>query len=170
MGQYVLLGDDVMRQLQGCEQSVWQMAYTLVWRTLHLLGSYFDKAEGKGTPRQPDKHPGREAGCSQRYAYATQRCVSTTTDFWYDGAGSGFGSGMGFGPTEKQSGEASQSQKASGGGGVGGGGASRGRPVAAIIVGPDGVSVQPVLDVTKVALSGIAFAGTMVAMLRKLLK
>jgi uncharacterized spore protein YtfJ len=86
------------------------------------------------------------------------------------GAGGGFGTGMGFGPPEKQAGEASQSQKASGGGGVGGGGASRGRPVAAIIVGPDGVTVQPVLDVTKVALSGIAFAGTIVAMLRKVLK
>jgi uncharacterized spore protein YtfJ len=85
-------------------------------------------------------------------------------------AGGGFGSGMGFGPPEKQSDEASQSQKASGGGGVGGGGASNGRPVAAIIVGPDGVTVQPVLDVTKVALASIAFAGTIVMMLRKVLK
>jgi uncharacterized spore protein YtfJ len=85
-------------------------------------------------------------------------------------AGGGFGSGMGFGPPEKQSGETSQSQKASGGGGVGGGGASRGRPVAAIIVGPDGVTVQPVLDVTKIALAGIAFAGTIVMMLRKVLR
>ena len=85
-------------------------------------------------------------------------------------AGGGFGSGMGFGPPEKQSGEASQSQKASGGGGVGAGGASSGRLVAAIIVGPDGVSVQPILDVTKVALAGIAFAGSIVVMLRKVLK
>ncbi len=85
------------------------------------------------------------------------------------GAGGGFGSGMGFGPPEKQSDETAQSQKTSGGGGVGGG-ASRGRPVAAIIVGPDGVTVQPVLDVTKIALAGIAFAGTIVMMLRKVLK
>ena len=84
--------------------------------------------------------------------------------------GGGFGSGMGFEPPEKQSGETSQSQKASGGGGVGAGGASRGRPVAAIIIGPEGVTVQPVLDVTKVALAGIAFAGTIVMMLRKVLK
>lgn len=83
-------------------------------------------------------------------------------------AGGGFGSGTGFGPAEKQTGEASQ--QASGGGGVGGGGASRGRPVAAIIVGPDGVTVQPILDVTRVALSGIAFAVRIVAMLRKVLK
>ena len=82
-------------------------------------------------------------------------------------AGGGFGSGMGFGPPEEQSGEAAQSQKASGGVG---GGASSGRPVAAIIVGPDGVSVQPILDVTKVALAGIAFAGSIVVMLRKVLK
>jgi hypothetical protein len=32
------------------------------------------------------------------------------------------------------------------------------------------VTVQPVLDVTKVALVGIAFAGTIVMMLRKVLK
>lgn len=86
------------------------------------------------------------------------------------GAGGGFGSGTGFGPAEKQTGEESQSQQASGGGGVGGGGASRGRPVAAIIIGPDGVTVQPILDVTRVALSGIAFAVRIVAMLRKVLK
>jgi uncharacterized spore protein YtfJ len=83
-------------------------------------------------------------------------------------AGGGFGSGTGFGPAEKQTGEGAQ--QASGGGGVGGGGGSRGRPVAAIIIGPDGVSVQPILDVTRVALSGIAFAVRIVVMLRKVLK
>ncbi|MEO8955231.1 MAG: hypothetical protein ABI465_11760 [Ktedonobacteraceae bacterium] len=85
-------------------------------------------------------------------------------------AGGGFGSGMGIGPTGRQSGEASQAQEANGGGGIGAGGTSRGRPVAAIVIGPDGVKVQPVIDVTKVALSGIAFAVSIVALLRKVLK
>ncbi len=82
----------------------------------------------------------------------------------------GFGSGSGFGPAGKRTGDSSQAENAGGGGGVGGGGGSMGRPVAVIIAGPDGVSVQPILAVTKVALRGIAFAGAIVAMLRKVLK
>lgn len=39
------------------------------------------------------------------------------------------------------------------GGGGGGGGASRGRPVAVIRVGPNGVEVKPVIDFTKVGIT-----------------
>jgi uncharacterized spore protein YtfJ len=89
-------------------------------------------------------------------------------------AGGGFGSGMGLGfgsAAREQSGETSQSQPANGtGGGFGAGGGSRGRPVAAIVIGPDGVNVKPILDVTRVALGGIAFAGSIVVMLRRVLK
>jgi hypothetical protein len=31
-----------------------------------------------------------------------------------------------------------------------------GRPVAAIVIGPDGVKVRPIVDVTKVALAAVA--------------
>lgn len=87
-------------------------------------------------------------------------------------AGGGFGSGMGssFGPAARQqAAEASQSGNGVGGG-IAGGGGSSGRPVAAIIVGPEGVHVQPIVDVTKIAIAGIALSGTIVAMLRKVLK
>jgi uncharacterized spore protein YtfJ len=47
------------------------------------------------------------------------------------------------------------------GGGGGGGGASLGRPVAAIAIGRDGVTVEPIVDVTKL---GIAFLTAMGAM------
>ncbi len=50
-----------------------------------------------------------------------------------------------------------------GGGGGGGGGSVMGRPVAVIEVGPDGVEVHPVVDVTKVA---IAALGVFLAMRR----
>lgn len=40
-----------------------------------------------------------------------------------------------------------------GGGGGGGGGTVHSRPVAVISIGPDGVNVQPVVDVTKIALT-----------------
>jgi uncharacterized spore protein YtfJ len=51
----------------------------------------------------------------------------------------------------------------SGGGGGGGGGNVQGRPVAVIDVGPEGVTVHPVLDVTRI---GVAVIATLVALLR----
>ena len=67
--------------------------------------------------------------------------------------------------------EGSQAEQAnSGGGGIGGGGRSAGRPVAIIIIGPEGVTVKPVFDVTKIALAGITAGITMFAMLRKVRK
>jgi uncharacterized spore protein YtfJ len=47
------------------------------------------------------------------------------------------------------------------GGGGGGGGFAAGRPVAAIVIEPSGVRVEPVVDVTKL---GIALFTTLVAM------
>ena len=41
---------------------------------------------------------------------------------------------------------------------TGGGGGASSRPVAAIIVSPAGVRVQPIIDVSKLALSGMASA------------
>ena len=76
-------------------------------------------------------------------------------------SGGGFGSGVGFGPTtlsakKQPDEEVSQSEQAnSGGGGIGGGGGAAGRPVAIIIIGPDGVTIKPVFDLTKIALAGI---------------
>ena len=90
--------------------------------------------------------------------------------------GGGFGSGGGFGPAtssaEKQSSEeGSQAEQASSGGsGLGGGGGSSGRPVAVIIVGPEGVTVQPVFDLTKIALAGITVGATMFAVLRRAIR
>ena len=104
-------------------------------------------------------------------------------------SGGGFGSGMGFGPTQKHrmkahdgspapvapaapSGEADaeaggQDMQGAGGGGGGGGGAMA-RPVAAIVIGPDGVSVRPVFDVTKLALTALGAIGAAVVLSIKL--
>lgn len=91
-------------------------------------------------------------------------------------AGGGFGSGTGFGPAtkpmQKKQGEEAplpqSSDTLSLGGGFGGGGSSRGRPVAVIVIGPDKVTVQPIVDVTKVALAGLAAWATMFTLLRKM--
>jgi uncharacterized spore protein YtfJ len=55
--------------------------------------------------------------------------------------GMGLGVGTGTGPNDE------------GGGGGGGGGFSAGRPVAAIIAGPNGVHVEPIVDVTKLGIA-----------------
>lgn len=82
-------------------------------------------------------------------------------------AGGGFGGGRGLGPAAAPGENRSM---AVGGGGIGGGGGSTGRPVAVIIIGPDGVRVQPVVDPTKIALTVItawgAVAGSLFRMRR----
>jgi uncharacterized spore protein YtfJ len=52
-------------------------------------------------------------------------------------------------------------------GGGGGGGHQAGRPVAVIEVGPDGVRVKPVIDLTKVGLTVVAAALTVWRATRK---
>jgi uncharacterized spore protein YtfJ len=89
----------------------------------------------------------------------------------------GLGSGMGFGtPGRRRTGEeqapaawgdteqedVSRSAVKGGGGGGGGGGGAKGRPVAAIVIGPDGVAIKPVIDLTKLALTALG-AMTIVA-------
>lgn len=90
-------------------------------------------------------------------------------------AGGGFGSGTGFGPAtptpaEKpvDGREAQEEPVNSGGSGMGGGGGSAGRPVAIIVIGPEGVSIKPIFDITKIALAGIAAWITMLTVLRRM--
>lgn len=67
------------------------------------------------------------------------------------GMGFGFGSGK----------ESDEEGESSSGGGGGGGGASAGRPVAAIVMGPDGVRVEPIVDPTKIAIAFFTAFGAM---------
>jgi len=71
------------------------------------------------------------------------------------GFGVGYGSGSG-GDSEES--ETSSSGEGTGGGG---GGYAFSRPVAVIIAGPDGVRVEPVVDVTKIALTFLTAVGFM---------
>lgn len=66
--------------------------------------------------------------------------------------GLGVGGGKGFNP-------AKELEKQPSGEGAGGGGGAKGRPVAVIVLGRDGVSVRPVLDLTKVLLAVFTTAG-----------
>ncbi len=57
---------------------------------------------------------------------------------------------------------------AQGQGGGGGGGFSMARPVATIVIGPEGVKVRPVIDVTKLAIAAITAWGAMAITLSKM--
>lgn len=90
--------------------------------------------------------------------------ITAAEVFTVVGSGYGFGQGSNLGVGEEDE-EAETSQEAEtvsgAGGGGGGGGTTNGRPVAVIILGPDGVAVEPVVDVTKI---GLAFLTTIGAM------
>jgi uncharacterized spore protein YtfJ len=90
----------------------------------------------------------------------------------------GFGSASAFGHdsppphaegTPHEGGEAGQDEAGragaggGGGGGMGGGGGASARPVAVVVVGPDGVRVQPIIDFTKLAIVALTAWGAMLA-------
>jgi uncharacterized spore protein YtfJ len=80
------------------------------------------------------------------------------------GLGVGYGGGGGTGPNEE-----GETKEASGyGGGGGGGGTTMARPVATIIVCPSGVRVEPIVDVTKIAVTMFTALGAMAMALRKM--
>lgn len=80
---------------------------------------------------------------------------------------SGFGYGSGYG--QGFEGEGAEPSEGGGGGG-GGGGKTLSRPVAVVIVSPEGVRVEPIYDVTKVYMAAITAAGFTLAMLVKFMR
>jgi uncharacterized spore protein YtfJ len=75
----------------------------------------------------------------------------------------GFGLGAGSGP------QASEGVGSTGSGtGGGGGGRVLARPVAAIVISPAGVRVEPIVDVTKIGLAAITTLGFMLGMLSRM--
>lgn len=72
------------------------------------------------------------------------------------GAGFGVGVGMQEGPTEGE------------GGGGGGGAKTLARPVAVVIISPEGVRVEPVIDLTKIGLAVITAWGFMLSIIMRM--
>lgn len=76
--------------------------------------------------------------------------------------GAGYGEGSSHKPADAASGaDAAADAEYESGGGGGGGGFAGGRPVAAVVIDPSGVHVEPVVDATKL---GIAFFTTLLGM------
>jgi uncharacterized spore protein YtfJ len=100
----------------------------------------------------------------------------------YAGMGIGFGGGGGSGPAaaEEPAGDQPPVEQPAAdeglppgsgvGYGGGGGGATMGRPVAAITIGPDGVRVEPIVDVTKIAIAFFTTFGAMALMFSRMAK
>lgn len=84
------------------------------------------------------------------------------------GLGGGFGFGKGFGVPTVEAGANGAANAIGGGSGAGGGGGSNGRPVAVVIIGSDGVRVEPIVDVSKIALAGIAASTAALALFLKM--
>ena len=75
----------------------------------------------------------------------------------------GFGLGQGAGSQY-----ATEPENTGSGGGGGGGGRVLARPVAAIIMSPTGVRVEPIVDVTKIVLAVFTTLGFMVTMITRM--
>jgi uncharacterized spore protein YtfJ len=75
----------------------------------------------------------------------------------------GFGLGAGSGPQDTE-----ENENTGSGAGGGGGGHVLARPVAAIIISPTGVRVEPIVDVTKIALALFTTLGFMAALVTRM--
>ncbi len=90
------------------------------------------------------------------------------------GLGFGYGMGGGVAPGLSEAGDAEgeEGKELGGeygvGGGGGGGGGSAARPIAAIVLSPEGVRVEPIVDVTKVVLAFFTAFGSMFLMFKKM--
>jgi uncharacterized spore protein YtfJ len=77
--------------------------------------------------------------------------------------------GMGFGSGSAPSAEGEGSPQGQGSGG-GGGGRSFSRPVAVVVASPESVRVEPVVDLTKIALAAFTAAGFMAGMWLRMMR
>jgi uncharacterized spore protein YtfJ len=104
--------------------------------------------------------------------------IITSTEV-FAAMGVGFGGGGGSGPGGSVPGSeqapmelsADDDELPAGSGagyGGGGGGVTLGRPVAAITIGPDGVNVEPIVDVTKIAIAFFTTFGAMALMFSRM--
>ncbi len=125
-----------------------------------LIGKLFDAAKPSGVFSEP---------------VTTDTCTVITASEVSVGMGVGYGIG---GNVDAQStetdgdpedeGETPTKQGDEVGGGGGGGGAASARPVAVIKITADGVTVEPVVDVTKIALAMFTTVASMFVMMSKI--
>jgi uncharacterized spore protein YtfJ len=129
---------------------------TATEQTQHQTDQFLDKILAATRPGAVFAPPVHSAGYT----------VITASEVF---AGGGFGFGAGSGPDQHSAaaGPSIESGVAGANGGGGGGGGSHSRPVAAIVIGPDGVKVQPIVDSTRIVVAVMgALAGVVLVALR----
>jgi uncharacterized spore protein YtfJ len=129
------------------------------------LATMIDRIYGAARPGAVFGEPVTSGG----YTVITAQEISSGGGF---GTGGGFGSD-GSGASSTGEGEEAppapaKSSAGGGGSGIGGGGGAMSRPVAAIIIGPDGVRIEPIVDRTKVAITLISSVLAMAAVAGKM--
>ena len=117
-------------------------------RANELIGRLFDVAQPRAVFSEPVSNG----------PYTVITAAEVTV-----GMGAGYGGGGGVGSDDEQG----QTTGSGFGGGGGGGGSTLARPVAAIIIEPEGVRVEPIMDPTKIA---IAFFTTFISIIMTLRK
>ncbi|MGC9347089.1 MAG: hypothetical protein ACP5JG_03030 [Anaerolineae bacterium] len=117
-----------------------------------LIGRLFDVARPEAVYGEPMR-----AG---EYTLITASEASVSMGF-------GFGVGAGEPQGEIEGAEGTGAAQEAGGGG-GGGGYAASRAIAVISVGPNGVVVEPVVDVTKIVLAFFTMFGAFLMMLGKM--
>lgn len=80
------------------------------------------------------------------------------------------GLGYGLGGFVLGRNEADQPERHEVNGGGGGGGSTRARPVAVISISPEGVKVEPIIDITKICLVFFSTFGALFVAIRKMKK
>jgi uncharacterized spore protein YtfJ len=105
-----------------------------------------------------------EAVYGQPITHGEQMMIPTAEII--SGLGIGFGGGAGSAP--QQEGAANPTGGNGSGGGGGGGGRVFSRPVAVVIASPEGVRVEPIVDVTKLGLAALTAFGFMAAMMARM--
>ncbi len=129
------------------------------------LEAYVTSAEGmRGISEKLIEKAGAQAVFSEPVTQGDYTVITAAEVFTAVGSGYGVGQGsnqLGEADDPSEGAETEGTTGSGSGGGGGGGGAVNGRPVAVIIVGPGGVRVEPVVDVTKI---GLAFLTTLGAM------
>jgi uncharacterized spore protein YtfJ len=80
----------------------------------------------------------------------------------------GFMYGTGGGKWKTERDEAGAAPNLGGGGGGGGWGRTLSRPVAAIVISPDDVRVEPIVDVTKVWMAALTTVGFVIGMMARM--
>ncbi len=132
------------------------------------MSEHFNKLMSEAVPNQESANDliGRlfditrpEAVYSQPVSVGEHTII--TASEYMAGLGVGYGSGGGMNAQEEPEGVGF-------GGGGGGGGTTLARPVATIIISPSGVRVEPIVDVTKIAITMFTALGAMALALRKM--